>query len=272
MVQLVKHDLQFILKQIKIAEAHSAGTPLDQIRVDADGNISTNPADPLAIPTTLSPYGLRTVDGSYNNMVAGREQWGAADNPFPRITDPDYRNEGDDAMPVGYVPGNNNDYGNLDQSVVDADPRIISNLIVDQTLDNPAAISAALTHAGLTGAAQLPAIRAIQTAHQAVKAAAPGEARTAAEAALKVVLDGYQIAMDGNSVIIPNVAPDEGLSAPYNGWFTLFGQFFDHGLDLVTKTGGTVYIPLSPDDPLYNPASPHTNFMVLTRTSNGGEN
>ena len=32
---------------------------------------------------------------------------------------------------------------------------------------------------------------------------------------------------------------------------TFFGQFFDHGLDLVTKGGnGTVYIPLQPDDPL----------------------
>src|SRR5262249_15692667 len=47
-----------------------------------------------------------------------------------------------------------------------------------------------------------------------------------------------------------------------------FGQFFDHGLDLVTKGGnGTIWIPLQPDDPLYNPASPQTNFMVLTRAT-----
>ena len=44
---------------------------------------------------------------------------------------------------------------------------------------------------------------------------------------------------------IPNVAPDAGLSAPFNSWMTFFGQFFDHGLDLVTKGGsGTVFIPL----------------------------
>ena len=50
----------------------------------------------------------------------------------------------------------------------------------------------------------------------------------------------------------PTLAPDEGLSAPFNSWFTLFGQFFDHGLDLVNKGGnGTVFIPLQPDDPLY---------------------
>ncbi len=48
---------------------------------------------------------------------------------------------------------------------------------------------------------------------------------------------------------------------------TLFGQFFDHGLDLVAKGGfGTVYIPLQPDDPLYVPGSA-TNFMALTRAT-----
>ena len=55
----------------------------------------------------------------------------------------------------------------------------------------------------------------------------------------------------GETLTIPNVSPDEGLSASFNSWFTLFGQFFDHGLDLVGKGGsGTVFIPLQPDDPL----------------------
>lgn len=64
------------------------------------------------------------------------------------------------------------------------------------------------------------------------------------------------------------MAPDVGLSAPFNSWMTLFRQFFDHGLDLVTKDGeGNVYIPLMPDDPLYFPGAP-TNFMVLTRAMN----
>ena len=77
--------------------------------------------------------------------------------------------------------------------------------------------------------------------------------------------------MDGNTVLIPNVAPDIGDSAPYNSLFTLFGQFFDHGLDLISKGGsGTVYIPLQPDDPLYVPGS-HTNFMVMTRASRDGD-
>ncbi|MCZ8133447.1 MAG: heme peroxidase, partial [Rhodobacteraceae bacterium] len=74
------------------------------------------------------------------------------------------------------------------------------------------------------------------------------------------------------TIVVPNVAPDEGLSAPFNSWMTIFGQFFDHGLDLVEKGGfGTVYIPLQPEDPLYVPGS-NTNFMVVTRatlTENG---
>lgn len=72
---------------------------------------------------------------------------------------------------------------------------------------------------------------------------------------------------DNGTVVIPNVMPDLGDTAPFNSFLTLFGQFFDHGLDLVTKGGGTVYIPLQPDDPLYVEGSP-TNFMVLTRATN----
>ena len=61
--------------------------------------------------------------------------------------------------------------------------------------------------------------------------------------------------------------PTKACRRPFNSWFTLFGQFFDHGLDLVGKGGsGTVFIPLQPDDPLYVAGS-HTNFMVLTRAT-----
>jgi hypothetical protein len=173
-----------------------------------------------------------------------------------------------DGIPDTPVVLNNNNYGGPG-SVVDADPRTISNLIVDQTLDNPAAIYAALSYSGVTGAELMPALNEIRAAKAAFDVAKQGGDVTAigdAQLALNAVLAKYSVEMDGESVVLPNVAPDEGLSAPYNGWFTLFGQFFDHGLDLVPKGGnGTIYIPLQPDDPLYNPASPHTNFMVLTR-------
>ena len=52
-------------------------------------------------------------------------------------------------------------------------------------------------------------------------------------------------------MLIENRSPDIGLSPPNSAWMTFFGQFFDHGLDLVTKgSNGTIYIPLQPDDPL----------------------
>src|SRR5690606_17804508 len=53
-------------------------------------------------------------------------------------------------------------------------------------------------------------------------------------------------------------------------FFTFFGQFFDHGLDLVDKGGnGTLIVPLAPDDPIrqhpdFNPATP---YLVLTRAT-----
>lgn len=339
MVSLVKHDLDFILKQIKIAEAHAGGTPLDQIRVNASGNVVQS-GGTLAISQPLSPYGLRTVNGSFNNLTEGRDQWGAADQPFTRVTLPYWRDEQDDQMPFpGYVPGDNNNYGQPGNvGVVDADPRIISNLIVDQTLGNPAAIYAGLMHAGLSGTALRNAQDAILEAYAPVKqatalrfdatlaanaataardaataASQPGavnpatgqpytedekttlnDQATAAEAnataidtaadtaegakdgaiaAAKALALSHGIEMDNNTILLPNVSPDEGLSAPYNSWFTLFGQFFDHGLDLVAKKGATIYIPLSPDDPLYDHTpGARTNFMAVTRTIEGANN
>ena len=68
-------------------------------------------------------------------------------------------------------------------------------------------------------------------------------------------------------MFINNVTPDNGLSAPSNSWFTFFGQFFDHGLDMIDKGGNdSVFIPLTPDDPLYVKGG-HANFMVLSRAT-----
>ncbi|MBM4202004.1 MAG: heme peroxidase, partial [Gammaproteobacteria bacterium] len=90
----------------------------------------------------------------------------------------------------------------------------------------------------------------------------------AAQTELQDTLDRHDVTVDNGTVVIPNVATDAGQSAPFSSFMTLFGQFFDHGLDLTSKGGsGTVFIPLQPDDPLYVDGSP-TNFMVLTRATN----
>jgi hypothetical protein len=43
------------------------------------------------IPANNISWGLRTVDGSYNNLIPGRTDWGSADQDFPRLLDPEYR-------------------------------------------------------------------------------------------------------------------------------------------------------------------------------------
>ena len=52
------------------------------------------------IPDALTSYGLRTVDGSCNNLIPGRrERSRAADQPFPRLTTPVFRAA--EAVPAG---------------------------------------------------------------------------------------------------------------------------------------------------------------------------
>ncbi|MBS1171439.1 MAG: heme peroxidase, partial [Proteobacteria bacterium] len=74
MAAFSKSDLLFILDQIRIAEAHAAGQNLLDL-----------------VPNTELPFGLRTVDGSFNNLVAGQTEFGAADNVFPRMLEPELR-------------------------------------------------------------------------------------------------------------------------------------------------------------------------------------
>ena len=202
-------DIDFILAQIKKAEAHAAG-----------GTLLGPGADQVGSATL--PQGLRTVNGRYNNIVPGQEGFGAADRLFPRLLTPFFRNAeagtsyADKTGPAGIV--------------TDSSPRMISNLINDASGRNPAAVAAAAANPN-----SVPPVDPLDPK---------------------------------DSYFLPNVAPDTGLSAPYNSWFTLFGQFFDHGLDLITKgDAGTVVIPLKEDDPLFEAGSP-TNFMVVTRATN----
>ncbi|MGL4899043.1 MAG: hypothetical protein ACRC4U_03160, partial [Shewanella sp.] len=202
------HDLAFILQQIKLSE--QATNPDGTIDGDLLRQLVTSP---------LLPYGIRTVDGSWNNLLPGQELYGAADQTMPRLT------------VLNWQTADMGAYTTIGGTVFDGDPRLISNLISDQTDNNPAALEAWL--------------------------------------ALSEVPGGGSISENG-SLTIPNLSPDIGLSPAFNGWMTLFGQFFDHGLDLIPKggNGGTslVFIPLQPDDPLYVPGS-NANFMLLTRAT-----
>ncbi|WP_223509741.1 peroxidase family protein [Pseudomonas sp. BF-RE-29] len=220
MANFSKSDLEFILKQIFIAEANAAGTSLIDL-----------------LPNTQVPFGLRTVDGSFNNLVTGQSDFGAADADFPRLLDPSF-------LSAQYAGTG---------TVIDPQPRIISNLVVDQTANNPAAYASAFDP-GLDGVLNFGTVGNDDVLKDGVQiVASPG-------------LDGvFGTADDKDVFFFPNVSPDVGLTASFNSWMTFFGQFFDHGLDLVTKSAtDIVFIPLQPDDPLFVPGSP-TNFMVLSR-------
>lgn len=166
-----KHDLEFILKQIKISEDHASGTDLTEAIRKVYGVDAEDAA--------LLPVGLRTVDDTLNNLLPGQAHFGAAQTEFPRLLDPVYVNDTDgDSIdfdgPAGMPPKVQGDYGAVDAQghigggdVVDADPRTISNLIVTQDVSNPAAIRAALKVEGVEGAAQTAAVNAITSAYRA---------------------------------------------------------------------------------------------------------
>ena len=229
-------DLDFILEQIKMAEA---GQP---------------PVSPHLA------FGLREVAGTDNSSIPGQENFGAADQVFPQMTDSSFRTVTIDAsmlagtalapFAVFAAPD-----GTLTTSyvstapggfVIDADPRLISNLIADQTANNPAAVEARRPHSTRSASATRTRSR--------IRISIPN--LPADPTNLQFITNNdatpTDVFADGN-LFIPNVTPDAGLSAPFNSWFTFFGQFFDHGLDLVTKGGnGTVFIPLAagrPADP-----------------------
>ncbi len=449
-VKLNLADLDFILRQIKISEAHATGTALTDIFVDAAGNVVPQ-GTPGALPAISDPhlpFGVRTVDGTYNNIVPGRETWGAADEVMPRLLTASFINDADgDTMNLG--PGGtvtNTDYGVIGApgagngghsgNVADADPRTISNLIVDMSVNNPAAVavwfandaavaawmeanpgktpvapgagpapvalsnpdfemdslvagdpgvisdplgnyttvapsgwtitggigglydpidsisdpsvngggkvawitggavlsqSAGAASAGLSytldfvvgdrtdqawsgGSARIMAVSpdgmtSVLLAVTALPTPADGQWApvSLSTGALPAALDGYtlvtEIAQTGGGQVlvdnvslshdsdaveitdadlanIVNISPDEGISAPFNAWMTFFGQFFDHGLDLITKgDNGTIFVPLQPDDPLitHGPdgiagsgdelTNPALQFMAVTRST-----
>lgn len=249
-------DLSYILKQIKIAEAHVANTT--SATGPCGALVGTGP-NQLSSP--LLSFGLRTVDGSCNNLVPGKGKIGAADELFPRLAPAQFRGAG--PVPTGFGPAGSTSYNQTSGNVFDTEPRIISNLVVDQTSTNPAAVAAAgfpVRTQGNTGVVPC-------TTDPDDLASPP------------VVAVPTGCTPSHQTLFIPNVTTDVGLSPPYNSLFTLFGQFFDHGIDQTVKGGsGTVFVPLKDDDPLVagpnhifgdaDDLDPNLRFMVLTRGTN----
>ncbi|GAA1914407.1 hypothetical protein GCM10009737_14690 [Nocardioides lentus] len=248
-------DLSFILKQIRIAERHAA------TRTASNPCGTLVGSAPNQVPDRLAGLGLRTVDGTCNNLFGGREGFGAAHRAFPRVTPARFRDA--QGAPPGFPAQAGSSYTQKKGFVYDAEPRLVSNLVVDQTSSNPAAVSAA----------------GFPVRTQGNPGAFPCTTDPDPLAPDPVVGVPAGCVPSNQTLPIPNVTTDVGLSPPFNSVFTFFGQFFDHGVDQTVKGGGTVVVPLAADDPLRTvgpdrkpgtgdevPAS--RAFMVLDRALN----
>ena len=223
-------DLRFIYQQILVAQDHASRPSAD---CPTCGTLLGSGPNQVADPQL--PRGLRTVDGTYNNLVPSPDQhmFGAADRLFPRVT----TRSSATRRTARHTSG-------VEQRRRRLEPRFISNDRI--TSDEPAA----------------PCVAYI------LRSAACSDPPN-----LAAVTDPAS-----GALFIPNITPDFGLSAPFNVMFAFFGQFFDHGLDLVTKGGGAVMVPLKDDDPLVagkdgifgnaDDLPPDLRFMVITRGQN----
>ena len=227
-------DLDFILRQILMAEA---GQP---------------PVNPHLA------FGLRQVAGTNNSAVPGQSTFGSIDQSLPAIADPLF--QAAQAIPAGLVfpapvAGTPTNYTPGTAVVVDSTPRTISNLIADQSAQNPAALAAYT----------IPLVIQDPLTHAfSANPAATDTSGVILATNVNVATGAFTVNPLAGNLAIPNVTPDGGISAPFNSWTTLFGQFFDHGLDLVNKSASeVVFIPLKPDDPLFKVGG--NNFMILAR-------
>ncbi len=187
----------------------------------------------------LGPTGIRDVQGVGNatvNPLAPNWWFGAADTLFPRLTfnrllAPGKKNDVISAPFANSVRGPDkivtlSDTTTVSGKTVDAlNPRNISNLIADSS--NPVGF----------------------------QSLNPADANYSKKQLLK---------LQDNPV--GRVSPISGAinPLPYSNWMSQFGQFFDHGLDFVSKgVDGSVAIELMPSDPLYNSAIPMGPSKVM---------
>ena len=279
-------DLSFILKQIKIAERHT--TTLTGS--NPCGTLVAQPGDGIPdseqIPDYLTAYGLRTVDGSCNNLKSpATARFAAADEVFPRLTAPKFIDA--DTVPGGpetaaqppfTVPARGPVHrpGSLHHQL-QADQRQRGRLPATHhqqpdrrpDLDQPGGrprggLPRSVPRAPATPRA-VPCTTDPDPGNPNVDPAVPPAAGVPAGCT-----------PSHKTLFIPNVTTDVGLSPPFNSIFTFFGQFFDHGVDQTVKTGDLVFVPLKADDPLItlgpdgkpntgDEVNPQAGFMVLTR-------
>jgi len=190
--------------------------------------------------TITDPTGIRDTQGVGNNVT--NPFFGATDQLFPRLTTPSFK-PAQGTFTFGQtglsVTPVPTSYAVRDVNLIDSSPRTISNLVSSQSPESLAAIGYIT----------------------------PEQQRLA-------VLDEPTSTPGGR------LSPVTGAANPlvYSGYMTLFGQFFDHGLDFVKKgADGMIMVPLLPGDPLYNHPDNaiyagntvvgYNNFILASRTN-----
>ncbi|MCK1404900.1 peroxidase family protein [Bradyrhizobium sp. 76] len=270
-------DVNYLLDQlrdaIKIVRFDANGQPIygyvDSAGVSHDlGLFGT--FDPLAVTdavTGLSIYdgareasGFRLPTGFFNNLVSVTSwTWGATNDPFPRLTAADYNHYVEQSLTnpalatygaahPSFVPvaDNSTNYADLNKTVVDYTPRMITQTISSSYGDHATGVAeSALTRMDV----------ATDTITEVVTAR-DGTTSTQTETIVRNV----------------NTLPGDPSTS---GIFTLFGQFFDHGLDFIDKggQGSKIVIPLAPDDPLYRAPSgqdPGNTTITISRATPDG--
>ena len=233
------------------------------------------------IDAVTSPYGLRNVSGLFNNVSSpDTYAWGAVSRPFLRQVTADYtsylqQNSTDRAfyaqIKTSVAPGADQATiaglaGKSWQDLTVAQKQLVQNSNWTQTTTPTGRVDNSQRYANpfLTVYDDTP--RAISqlvssangdnSAFGRIEAAAPGT-MTDVTTFTKKDAAGQDIAL--TEKFQRNVNTESG-GMSLSGWNTLFGQFFDHGLDSIGKggnklspngVGARVIIPLAPDDPLY---------------------
>ena len=235
---------------------------------------------------TTDLTGVRDVSGLNNNLLLVNQTWGSVDQAFPRTVDANFA---DYMKPVvgGFYETDNGGFGSFDMnpnvsgvqtilttapsidysynptianpggllSVVDYTPRMISRTI---TTGDATPLLDAAGHIVNWSQAQYDAGGAYAELIDASGVDVGGLIEGAA------VITDYGLLQELGHKDFQN--PDNGEYfigaenpgvAPSNSWFAYFGQFFDHGLDLISKDSGkTIKIALATDDPLYGVIGP----------------
>jgi len=264
-------DLPFLLQQVSAATIRLVKYDSDGLPVygymDSDGMIhalglpgSFDPLNPdIYVNTTnyvldaLDPLGIRNVDGTFNNLTASNTYtWGSAIDSFIRLTYSDYshyvtQNVNNTAFNPYKNPFSENPIGFQDFYQTVANGQIIENID-----SNVADSSALYANPFKTVVDYTPRMISQTISSQSA-------------------LDNLDIITDvdnNGTGFIRNANTVSG-DPSISGWFVLFGQFFDHGLDFIDKggnNGAKIVIPLAPTDPLYDPAHGVTS-MTLSRAT-----